>query len=128
MFIVIGLILLVVGLVAGVGGVIANAGSGHILTDRFSLFGYEVVGSTGTLFLYGIVVGAVAMLGLSLLVAGAGRASRRGRDARRGLRDSRRETATAVQERDDLIGRRDATRTDPTTRTEPPTRTDSSLP
>jgi len=66
-----------------------------------------VTGSTGTLFLYGIVVGAIAMLGLCLLLASARRTSRRGRSARQGLKQSRREAATATQHRDDLIDERD---------------------
>jgi hypothetical protein len=74
------------------------------------VFGYHVTGSTGTLFLAGIVVGAVALAGLSLLLAGARRTSRRGRAARRGLRQSRRETAAVSQDRDDLIGQRDTAR------------------
>ncbi len=65
---------------------------------------------TGTLFLYGIVVGALALLGLSLLLAGARRTSRRGREARRGLSQSRRETAAVSQDRDDLLGQREAAR------------------
>jgi hypothetical protein len=69
--------------------VLANGGHTHAVT-HFAVFGYHVTGSTGTLFLYGIVTGALAMLGLSLLLAGARRASRRGRDARRGLARSRR--------------------------------------
>jgi len=69
-----------------------------------------VTGSTGTLFLYGIVVGAVALAGLSLLLAGARRTSRRGSAARRGLRQSRQETAAVSQDRDDLIGQRDTAR------------------
>ena len=60
---------------AGVGGVLANSGSGHALTHGFAVFGYHVTGSTGTLFLYGIVVGAAGVLGLSLLLAGARRTS-----------------------------------------------------
>ena len=48
-------------------GVLSNAGAGHPLTD-FSVFGYHLTGSTGTLFLFGIAVGAVASLGLCLLV------------------------------------------------------------
>jgi hypothetical protein len=67
------------------------------------MFGYHVTGSTRTLFLNGIVVGAIGVLGLSLLLAGARRTSGRGREARRGLKQSRRETATASQARDDLI-------------------------
>jgi hypothetical protein len=60
--------------------------------------------------LTGIVVGAVTLAGLSLLLAGARRTSRRGSAARRGLRQSRRETAAVSQDRDDLIGQRDTAR------------------
>jgi hypothetical protein len=95
--------------VAGVAGVLTNAGHAHALTD-FSVLGYHVTGSTGTLFLYGIVVGAVAMLGLALLLTGARRTSRRGRDARRGLKDSRRQAAAVSQDRDDLIVERSTAR------------------
>ena len=56
------------------------------------------------------MVGAVAVFGLSLLLAGARRTSRRGRQARRGLTQSRRETAAATQDRDDLITQRDTAR------------------
>ena len=82
----------------------------HPLSHGFAVFGYHVTGSTGTLFLYGIVVGAVALAGLSLLLAGARRTSRRGSAARRGLRQSRQQTATVNQDRDDLIAQRDAAR------------------
>jgi hypothetical protein len=51
------------------------AGAAHPLTENFAIFGYHVTGSTGTLFRFGIVVGAVAMLGLSVLLAGAPRAA-----------------------------------------------------
>ena len=47
---------------------------------------YDVTGSTGTLSLSGIVVGAAAAARLGLLLAGSRRTSRRGRDARRGLK------------------------------------------
>ena len=110
MIIIIGLVILIAAVVAGVAGVLANSGSGHPLTHHFAAFGYHVTGSTGTLFLYGIVVGALGMLGLSLLLAGARRTSRRGREARHGLRQSRRETATVTQDRDDLLGQRETAR------------------
>ena len=108
--IIIGLIILVAAVVAGVAGVLSNSGSGHLLTGHFAVFGYHVTGSTGTLFLSGIVVGALAVFGLSLLLAGARRTSRRGRAARRGLTQSRRETAAATQDRDNLITQRDTAR------------------
>ena len=112
MLVVVGLILLFVAVVVGVAGVLTNAGTAHALTHGFAVFGYHVTGSTGTLFLSGIVVGAVAMFGLSLLLTGARRTSRRGQDARRGLKRSRQETAAAVQARDDLIDRRETARTE----------------
>ncbi len=42
---------------------------------KISVFGYHLTGSTGTLFLFGIAVGAVALLKLSVLLAGAPRAA-----------------------------------------------------
>ena len=106
MFVVLGLIILVAAVVVGVAGVFNNVGSGHALTHGFSVFGYHVTGSTGALFLYGIVVGAAAMLGLGLLLAGARRTSRRGHAARRELKQSRGQTAVS-QDRDP-IGQRES--------------------
>jgi hypothetical protein len=110
MIVIIGLVILVAAVIVGVGGVLGNGGSGHALSHGFSLFGYHVTGSTGTLFLYGIVVGAVALFGLSLLLAGARRTSLRGRAARRGLKQSRHETAAVSRDRDDMIDQRDTAR------------------
>ena len=110
MVIIVGLVILIAAVVAGVAGVLSNGGSGHALTHPFAVFGYHVTGSTGTLFLYGIVVGALGLLGLSLLLAGARRTSRRGREARRGLAQSRRQTAAVTADRDDLAGQRDTAR------------------
>jgi len=93
MIVIIGLIVLLVAVIVGMVGVLGNAGAAHPLTENFAVFGYHVTGSTGTLFLSGIVVGAVAMLGMSALLAGARRAATRGHDARRELARSRRETA-----------------------------------
>ena len=122
MIIILGLIILVAAVVVGVAGVLGNGGT-HGLAHGFSVLGYHVTGS-GTVFLYGIAVGAVALFGLWLLLAGVRHTSRRGRAARRGLRQSQRETAQSRQEtaqsrqetaavskdRDDLIGQRDTAR------------------
>jgi hypothetical protein len=110
MIVILGLILLAAAAIIGVAAVLGNAGQAHALTDGFSVFGYHVTGSTGTLFLYGIVVGAIAAFGLGMLLAGARRTSRRGSAARRGLKQSRLETAAANEARDDLIHQRDAAR------------------
>ena len=109
MIVILGLVILIAAVVAGVAGVLTNGGHGHELS-HFSALGYHVTGSTGTLFLYGIVVGAIAMAGLGLLLGGARRTSRRGSAARRGLKASRRETAAAASDRDDLIDQRDTAR------------------
>jgi hypothetical protein len=109
MIVILGLVILVAAGIAGAAGVLANGGHAHVVT-HFAVFGYHVTGSTGTLFLYGIVTGALAMAGLSLLLAGARRTSRRGREARRGLAQSRRETAAVSADRDDLAGQRDTVR------------------
>ena len=119
MFVVLGLVVLVAAVVIGVAGVFNNVGSGHALTHGFSVFGYHVTGSTGVLFLYGIVIGAAALLGLGLLLAAARRTSRRGHAARRGLKDSGRHTATVHHDRD-LIGETQSARAraEETTRSE----------
>jgi hypothetical protein len=93
MLVIVGLLVLLVAATVGVTGVLNNAGAAHPLTENFAVFGYHVTGSTGTLFLFGIVIGALAMLGLSVLLAGARRTAVRGRDARRELGRSQREAA-----------------------------------
>src|ERR1700689_45850 len=113
MIIIIGLVILVAAVVAGVAGVLSNSGSRHPLTHHFAVFGYHVTGSTGTLFLYGIVVGALGLLGLSLLLAGARRTSRRGREARHGLRRPSREPPAVSQDRDALRDEREPARAHP---------------
>src|ERR1700736_1164660 len=73
MLVIVGLtVLLVVAIAAIVAivGLLSNAVAAHPPTD-FSVFGYHLTGSTGTLFLFGIAVGAVASFGLFLLLAGA---------------------------------------------------------
>ena len=103
MLVIIGLIVLGAAVIVGLVGVLSNAGPTHALTENFSVFGYHVTGSTGTLFLFGIVIGAVALLGLSVLLAGARRTAYRGRDARRQLARSQRETAVVSRDRDTLL-------------------------
>ena len=103
MIVIVGLIVLLVAVIVGFTGVLTNAGAAHPRAENFAVFGYHVTGSTGTLLLVGIVVGAVAMLGLSVLLAGARRTAGRGRDARHALSRSRRETAFLNQERDQRL-------------------------
>jgi hypothetical protein len=110
MIIVLGLLILVVAVVVAVAGVFSNLGHGHLLTHTFSVLGHQMTGSTGTLFLFGIVVGAVGVFGLSLLLTAARRTSRRGGAARSELRQSRLDTAAVSQDRDTLIDQRESAR------------------
>ena len=103
MIVIIGLAVLFIAVIVGIVGVLSNAGAAHPLTENFAVFGYHVTGSTGTLFLFGIVVGAVAMLGMSTLLAGAHRAAGRGTAARRELAKSRRETELVNRDRAILL-------------------------
>ena len=105
MIVIVGLVVLLAAVIVGFTGVLTNAGPAHPLTENFSVFGYNVTGSTGTLFLVGIVVGVVAMLGLSVVLAGARRSAGRGRDARRELKRSQRETEFLNRDRDQLLER-----------------------
>ena len=82
MLVIVGLIILLAAAIISIVGALSNTGAAHPLTENFSVFGYHVTGSTGSLFLFGIVVSAVALLGLSVLLAGALRTAGRGRDAR----------------------------------------------
>lgn len=96
MIVFIGLVVLVAAVIAGVAGVVANNGESHAVTTDFTVFDYHFTGSTGLLFACGIALGALGMLGLILVLAGAWSSSRRSMAARRELRQSRREMA-AVQ-------------------------------
>jgi hypothetical protein len=103
MLVIVGLIVLLLAVIIALMGVLGNTGPTHPLAENFSVFGYHVTGSTGALFLFGIVIGAVAMLGLSVLLAGAWRTAGRGRAARHDLAMSQRETAFANRDRDTLL-------------------------
>lgn len=100
MIVIVGLVVLLFAVIAGLLGVLNNAGPAHPLSENFSVLGYHVTGSTGTLFLFGIVIGALAMLGLSVLLAGARRTGGRGRDARRERQRSQREAEFVNRDRD----------------------------
>jgi hypothetical protein len=70
---VLGLIILIGAGVVGAVAVLDNRGAGHELPDGFHAFGRVLHGSSGQLFFWGSVVGAAAMLGLVLLLAGVRR-------------------------------------------------------
>lgn len=100
MLVIVGLIvLLLVGLVAIV-GVLTNAGAGHPPIENFAVFGYHPTGSTGTLFLLGIMVGVVASLGFAALIIGARRSASRAADIRRAAARIRREAAFINRDHD----------------------------
>jgi uncharacterized protein YjbJ (UPF0337 family) len=103
MIVIVGLVVLLAAVIVGFIGCVDQCGAAHPWTENFSVFGYHVTGSTGTLFLFGIVIGAVGMLGLCVLLAGARRTARRGRDARHELKNSQRETAFLNRDRDKLL-------------------------
>lgn len=90
MIVFLGLALLIAAVVIGTAGVLSNNGPAHTLSDDFSLLGYHITATSGTLFLWAIVLGALGMLGLVLLTAGAHRSSQRLRQTKADLRLARR--------------------------------------
>ena len=114
MMVIVGLVVLLVAVIVGTVGVLGNAGATHPLAENFSVLGYHVTGSTGTLFLSGIVVGAVGLLGLSVLLAGARRSAVRGRDARRDLARPQRETRFVKRQRSQELEHQGGADTDST--------------
>ncbi|WP_067849097.1 hypothetical protein [Nocardia lijiangensis] len=93
MIILIGLIVLIGAVVVGVAAVAANTGELRTSAGDFAVFDYQFTASAGEVFLYGTVIGAAGAIGLVLLLTGLWRTSRRGSEARRELRRSRREIA-----------------------------------
>lgn len=94
MILIIGLSVFGIAALLAVFGVGANGGSAHSASGDFALFGQHITGlSTGQLFLFGIIVGLVAALGLSILRGFfvRGLASR---DLKKELKRSQAETAT----------------------------------
>ncbi|MFC9995082.1 hypothetical protein [Nocardia sp. NPDC127526] len=98
MFTIIGLIALLGAVTVGVAGIQANSGEGHTVTNGFTVFDHTYTGSSGLLFAYGILVGAIGTCGLIMLLAGLWTTSRRGVLARRELRQSKREMVAARRE------------------------------
>jgi len=96
------MVLLVAGIVAIV-GVLSNAGAAHPLTENFSLFDFHVAGSIGVVFLFGITVGAVASLGLAMLVMAALRTANRAHDGRRTVAHFQREMAFINRDHDSRL-------------------------
>ncbi|MGW6621917.1 hypothetical protein ACWF99_11825 [Nocardia sp. NPDC055002] len=90
MIVFLGLVLLIAAVVIGTAGVLSNSGPAHTLSDDFSLLGYHITATSGTLFLWAVVLGALGMLGLVLLTAGAHRSSQRLRQTKADLRLARR--------------------------------------
>ena len=110
MTVIIGLLVLAAAVGVAVVGVASI--SSHAPGDTFVIFGQHLHGlSSGQLFLGGIAVGVVGMIGLSMLLGAFTRrmASRR---SRRALRDSQRETAGVREDRDRLVQQIDVERTD----------------
>ena len=97
-----GLLLLAAAAIVAVVGVLANVGGAHALNSDFSMFGYHLHGSTGQLLLIGVIVGAVGMLGLTMLLAGFGRGFSRRATTRREIKQTRRQADSLHEERQTL--------------------------
>jgi uncharacterized membrane protein len=100
--VIVGLLILLAAIGVGLSGVWANSGSEHLLGQDFTVLGLQLSGlTTGQLFGYGIFIGVLGMLGLSLLLGVFNKrlASRR---SRRALTGSQKESHALRTDRDRL--------------------------
>lgn len=83
MIVIIGVILLLVAGGVAFSAVVSNMGSDHVMGVDFQILGLQLSGlSSGQVFLFGLVVGFVGMLGLAMIYSTFGRRMAR-RRARR---------------------------------------------
>ena len=98
----IGLLLLAAAGVTALAGFWSNSGVAHNIPGGFDLFGYNLTGSSGRIFLYGVIVGIVGMVGLSLLLRGLRHGVQQKVETRRERKTFRHRTETLQEERDRL--------------------------
>jgi uncharacterized membrane protein len=111
MIIIIGLVVLIVAVVLALAGIGTNMNGAHPLTGDFSIFGQHLSNtSTGQLFLFGIIIGITAVLGLIILYAAFVR-RRSSRRLQKELKDSRGETVALRIDHDRLSQQLDDERT-----------------
>lgn len=102
MLIAVGLVVLAAALVIGISGVLDNRGPSHALTHPFTVLGHHINGSSGRLFLFGAIVGAIALAGLLMFLSGLRRTAQRRRQTRRELKEARRTNEAIARDRDQL--------------------------
>lgn len=103
---IVGLLLFAAAVLVGVAGVAANTGAEHQLAGGFTVFGYHVHSSAGKLFLAGLLIGAVGMLGFLMATEGLRRNAALRRELfrfRRQARAQERAQAAAAPARSDRV-------------------------
>lgn len=102
MIILIGLVILAISVLLATMGFMVNAN--HPFDGDFALFGQHITGlTTGRLFLFGVIVGLVVALGLSIL-RGAFSRGVASRELQRDLKKSQAETAAVRADLERLSG------------------------
>jgi hypothetical protein len=105
---IVGLLLLAAAVLVGVAGVAANTGGEHQLAGGFTVFGYHLHSSAGKLFLAGLLIGAVGMLGFLMATEGLRRNAALRRELfrfRRQARAQERAQAAAPARRERVFAR-----------------------
>jgi uncharacterized membrane protein len=96
-----GLLILVAAVIIGVGIVTMSANTDA--THTFVLFGYGFETTLAGMFLMGACVGALALLGLAMVLGRASGIAHQRRATKHELRETRREAKLARKERDELL-------------------------
>ncbi|WP_051133727.1 hypothetical protein [Nocardia paucivorans] len=100
MLIILGLVVTVAAVAAGVAGVAVNTSEINQLDSEFSVFDYTFAGTTGELFIIGLIVGVVGGLGVSMLFAGVRRSTRKRVETRRDLANQQEPVAAGTGTRE----------------------------
>jgi hypothetical protein len=96
-----GLVILAIASIIALAAGLGNSGSDHTVIN-FTVLGMDVEGSSGRIFVYGVALGAVGMLGLNMLLAGIGRGFKSKIRNHRELKEEHHHSAELQQERDRL--------------------------
>ena len=100
--IVVGLLVLLAVGGMGIAGIITHNGRTRSSPFRLDVPGYHLQGPGSRLFFFGLLVGALAMLGLSTIVAGLGRGFRL-RPASRQLLTGSHQPTSALHDHNDQV-------------------------
>ncbi|WP_051181959.1 hypothetical protein [Nocardia vinacea] len=103
MVIVIGMFVLITAIIAGAAALLSTGGDAHALTGDVTLFGYHATDTAGLMVIWGITVGVIGLVELSLLLADTRRTHLARQLPRRPGRSGNKSTPQAADEAKNVL-------------------------